>query len=861
VSALLWTVVIGYIIFRLIGLRNLTQRLDQLTEKVATLESRLIEKKEAEANEAAAAAEKAAQDPSVHPLLAPFLEPTPKPRPPASREAVSESQAKKKTLLDFENLFGGKIFVWIGGCALALGSLFLVQYAIENNYLPNSYRIALGAFFGAGLIALAHRIKPRFPLIRESLAGAGVLAVYAAIFAGTVLYHFWSPMMGLLMMSAMTALTIGFAINVGKRVAYIGLVGGYLTPLILGTADTNTLALFSYLLLLGFGLGEIGLRKAWPSLAVLGACGGSLWLIGYIATNYNPDELWILCLFLIVSTIWQVAVVARLALTSSVIRFRYTNLIFIASLLAAVLLCIKSNYNLMSLNCSFLMLAGFVFFQRLRNMGRRSLLITSFGAFFIFLFWPAALVANTYAIFGLGLIMLYGITSWRSLPAWPWSLASTFLAISGFLIAYGKWADRTHDLFPTILPITVYSNTIWSVCALILAAYFTFFTKLTLRRFEGNWWQAEEAIGFFVTAAVTFTALAFAIQFFDQVLVLAWATQIGALIFFSKRFTLPALRHCAVALSFVLLGYLAWDCIDGDFQDTDLKGSFLSYALPAAVMALGASRLKNMQPLWHQSFYELATPFLILLWVYVASRQFVAMAFPADPANASWSNGILITCALWLSLICIRLSETSYRQILGRVGKGIAYFTLFILGLSYVLFINPLYTHIAIGAPPVVNALFFIYGIPAALLAFMARSLALDAEKKGRFIFYCYALVLLFIYSMAAVRQIFSGTYLDGVAIVSLELYTYSAVLIVLAFIMLVAGIVKDSKTLRVGSLVFMSIGALKVFLWDMDGLQGLWRVIAFMGLGVSLVAIGYLYQRFGFLLDRSKIAKISDIN
>ncbi len=42
-----------------------------------------------------------------------------------------------------------------------------------------------------------------------------------------------------------------------------------------------------------------------------------------------------------------------------------------------------------------------------------------------------------------------------------------------------------------------------------------------------------------------------------------------------------------------------------------------------------------------------------------------------------------------------------------------------------------------------------------------------------------------------------------------------------------------------------------KVFLIDMSELTGLYRVASFMGLGLILVGIGYLYQRFVFPMPR----------
>jgi uncharacterized membrane protein len=38
-----------------------------------------------------------------------------------------------------------------------------------------------------------------------------------------------------------------------------------------------------------------------------------------------------------------------------------------------------------------------------------------------------------------------------------------------------------------------------------------------------------------------------------------------------------------------------------------------------------------------------------------------------------------------------------------------------------------------------------------------------------------------------------------------------------------------------------------KVFVFDMADLTGLFRVASFLGLGLALVGIGYVYQRFVF--------------
>lgn len=49
-----------------------------------------------------------------------------------------------------------------------------------------------------------------------------------------------------------------------------------------------------------------------------------------------------------------------------------------------------------------------------------------------------------------------------------------------------------------------------------------------------------------------------------------------------------------------------------------------------------------------------------------------------------------------------------------------------------------------------------------------------------------------------------------------------------------------------------------KVFLIDAAALTGLYRVASFLGLGVTLLAIGYAYQRFVFRRPAGALPSIS---
>jgi uncharacterized membrane protein len=49
-------------------------------------------------------------------------------------------------------------------------------------------------------------------------------------------------------------------------------------------------------------------------------------------------------------------------------------------------------------------------------------------------------------------------------------------------------------------------------------------------------------------------------------------------------------------------------------------------------------------------------------------------------------------------------------------------------------------------------------------------------------------------------------------------------------------------KALRLAGLALLTATALKVFLVDADALEGVLRILSFLGLGVALIGIGKLY-------------------
>ena len=65
------------------------------------------------------------------------------------------------------------------------------------------------------------------------------------------------------------------------------------------------------------------------------------------------------------------------------------------------------------------------------------------------------------------------------------------------------------------------------------------------------------------------------------------------------------------------------------------------------------------------------------------------------------------------------------------------------------------------------------------------------------------------------------------------------------AMVLLVLGLWRSLRPLRMAALAFLVLTIAKVFLYDLGALTGLYRVLSFLGLGVSLILVSLLYQRF----------------
>ena len=95
------------------------------------------------------------------------------------------------------------------------------------------------------------------------------------------------------------------------------------------------------------------------------------------------------------------------------------------------------------------------------------------------------------------------------------------------------------------------------------------------------------------------------------------------------------------------------------------------------------------------------------------------------------------------------------------------------------------------------------------------------------------------------VGQFFQGGFISSGEMSAFELYSYSVVWLITGLGLLATGIYKNDKPIRMAALAFITLTVCKVFLYDAAGLEGLYRVASFLGLGISLIGLSVFYTRF----------------
>lgn len=195
---------------------------------------------------------------------------------------------------EWEALIGGRLLNRIGALALILGVAFFFKYAADQNWISQGMRVGIGILAGLGVLALAARSQRRgYAIFAQGLVGAGQAVLYLSVYASFNFYHLVPQPVALAAMGFLTAVGLAQAVYYDSlAVSLLACAGGYLTPFLLSSAGSSPAGTIVYLVLLDVGvLALLARRPAWVVLEPIALGATYLAYFTWYVASYSSDKL------------------------------------------------------------------------------------------------------------------------------------------------------------------------------------------------------------------------------------------------------------------------------------------------------------------------------------------------------------------------------------------------------------------------------------------------------------------------------------------------------------------------------------------------------------------------------------------
>ncbi|HVO50856.1 MAG TPA: DUF2339 domain-containing protein [Thermoanaerobaculia bacterium] len=791
--------------------------------------------------------------------------------------------------MDWESFVGVKLFSWIAGIFLTIGAILFLRYSIDHGWLSEPVQMAIGIAAGAGLL-LVCELRParRYAVTANALDAAGLAILFATLFAAHARWGILGPVSAFVSLAAVAALAVTLAVRHDSTfIALLGLLGGFATPALLGTAEDRPLALFSYLLLLNAGLAWAAARRGW---ALLPAASLALTGLYGLSVAVKPDD----------GTLWPVL-------------FPFLGLLAAGLFVFAVFRKQPSLHVLSGLATLAVLGAWFV-----RSLTPDLLVpgLTAAAGLSLFYFFAPALGARLAppdplppGAAGLGLlghVLLLTIAAQKSLvvpPDVPETLTLLGLTAAATLAARragAAWvnaAGLAAGLFAVFLFTFTAPRAPWPLAALACAgllalggvAAWVFDGTLAFGRAAAVGLVGAQSVAIAVSLAPGSPRLDAVLAAHVLFLVALFAVAAGA----------PEPRLSVLAAGPAILAAYAWGS-DGrrpgaTWQEEVLFAGVLCALFVLHPLVLGRRVLRARAPYLaavaacaglfpilrgalEDGGYRPVIgllPLALALGMAALLARLLTLGIPPgeDRSRLALVGGAalaFVTVAIplqfereWLTLGWALLGA-ALAWLYGRIPhRGLVVWSLALFAAAFArLALNPaVLTYHARAATPVFNWYLWVYAVAAA--AFFAGAALLRRAPAAPWpalvrLLPAGGLALLFVLLNLEIADLFaegrrltvnpfSSSLAEGLA------YTLGWALF--AIVLLVAGIARKSRAVRAAALALLVVTILKCFLFDLARLGGLYRVGSFVGLAVCLACVALLLQRFVLRRDEAGVS------
>ncbi|EPN3957307.1 MULTISPECIES: DUF2339 domain-containing protein [Vibrio] len=771
-----------------------------------------------------------------------------------SQENESFLQSKVQSLLS--NIQENWL-VWVGALAMLIGGGYLVQVIGSHIQFSPFMRVSF-AFVISLLMVLVgewfHRKEQQnpqraaraqgFTYVPAAVTGTGLTGIYCTVIFAFVVYQMLTPSISLIILASAAFFSLALSLRQGPLMAVLGLIGGYTAPLWIGGNEPNYFLLAGYICAISFAATLLmqKVRRAWitPSIAIPHV----IWMLLLIESVPTERLFSWLAIYLSI-TLYLIFAVPRMGWMLNP-RFRHYQSKWTnsptATALATALLTFSAVTRMPELNTlqmayCYTLLVAIIWLPALRT------------GWSLRVFLPSIFVSAT------ALIVL--TIAFDALYMLEREASILFaLAVSIALIGYRTYCQSLSDrsqlsgllllvLAPAMSLITLLyvdefmQGYLWywtTFCALMATYYVVLGQRARSLALECSAVMHALIVGIaFVWLSDTWLTTAISIQ----VAIMALQAQVG--LFRPASWAIKVAMGILV-IRLTLLPFIPeWQPVEAGHWAWVL----VSYMPSLFILSYARSTLKQVDREL-TNWFEGAFLHVFLMALFTQTNYWLTGQYGYLGHIDFTSAAVFANQALVMGLVYSYRSQ--FAQRLSRIYEIYSYllwcaFAILIILLNTAE--SPLVTdNVSAQALPIFNMLSIGWLLPACILL-IATFKRWNTLQVHRFAIASLGFLLAAIWLGMSIRQFWQTTSMMLYQPTSMaELFSYSVASLLVGGLLTWHGVTQQGLMMQRVGLVVLACVALKVFLWDVSSLDGFWRAISFLGLGASLIALGWLFQK-----------------
>ncbi|WP_253657290.1 DUF2339 domain-containing protein [Vibrio sp. Y58_MX_L22] len=771
-----------------------------------------------------------------------------------SQENESFLQSKVQSLLS--NIQENWL-VWVGALAMLIGGGYLVQVIGSHIQFSPFMRVSF-AFVISLLMVLVgewfHRKEQQnpqraaraqgFTYVPAAVTGTGLTGIYCTVIFAFVVYQMLTPSISLIILASAAFFSLALSLRQGPLMAVLGLIGGYTAPLWIGGNEPNYFLLAGYICAISFAATLLmqKVRRSWitPSIAIPHV----IWMLLLIESTPTERLFSWLAIYLSI-TLYLIFAVPRMGWMLNP-RFRHYQSKWTnsptATALATALLTFSAVTRMPVLNTlqmayCYTLLVAIIWLPALRT------------GWSLRVFLPSILVSAT------ALIVL--TIAFNALYMLEREASILFaLAVSIALIGYRTYCQSLSDrsqlsgllllvLAPAMSLITLFyidefmQGYLWywtAFCALMATYYVVLGQRARSLALECSAVMHALIVGIaFVWLSDTWLTTAISIQ----VAIMALQAQFG--LFRPASWAIKVAMGILV-IRLTLLPFIPeWQPVEAGHWAWVL----VSYLPSLFILSYARSTLKPVDREL-TNWFEGAFLHVFLMALFTQTNYWLTGQYGYLGHIDFTSAAVFANQALVMGLVYSYRSQ--FAQRLSRIYEIYSYllwctFAILIILLNTAE--SPLVTdNVSAQALPIFNMLSIGWLLPACILL-IATFKRWNTLQVHRFAIASLGFLLAAIWLGMSIRQFWQTTSMMLYQPTSMaELFSYSVAGLLVGGLLTWRGVTQQGLMMQRVGLVVLACVALKVFLWDVSSLDGFWRAISFLGLGASLIALGWLFQK-----------------